>query len=386
MKQRYDKEGNVLPKGITQRPDGRYSGRFMYQGEPYIVSGDTIKKTIKALDALRYEVEHGIYAKESNITVDAWFKIWMDEYKANSVKASTAETYRQVYDAQIRPHIGKKQLKSIRPEMIQRLINQYYGDGLSKTRVNLPYIVLLNMYKQAERNGIVQSNPVSKVVLPKFVSKKERRVMSKDEQDTFLKYAASSQYYDIYLFALSTGMRINEILALQWQDIDFKKKVLQVNGTLVYLREQGKRIKDAPKTESSRREIPILNHVEALLKSRKKQQLENRLRFGEEWGYKEGLENTVFTDSLGKTIWDTQIRKDMQEIIKSIRADGKEFDTITPHTFRHTFATRALENGMKPKVVQMILGHSTLAMTMDLYSHVLPDTKAEEMQKLAHTF
>lgn len=122
--------------------------------------------------------------------------------------------------------------------------------------------------------------------------------------------------------------------------------------------------------------------VETLLKKIRKRQLENKLTLGQTWKEEKGLENLVFTYEGGGTLWDTGIRVDIRKIIDKIHASDIAFELITPHTFRHTFATRGLEQGIPLKIMQSILGHSSLAMTSDLYSHVLPNTKAEEMKKL----
>lgn len=154
-----------------------------------------------------------------------------------------------------------------------------------------------------------------------------------------------------------------------------------MTGTLVYVRNGGGRYKDSPKTESSRRDIPMLANVEGLLKGIRGEQMEKRLLLGSKWKEEKGLENLVFTYENGGALWDTGVRVDIGKIVNRIHAAGVGFDPITPHTFRHTFATRGMEQGIPLKVMQSILGHSSLAMTADLYSQVLPDTKAEKMKK-----
>jgi len=181
-------------------------------------------------------------------------------------------------------------------------------------------------------------------------------------------------------------MRIGEKCALQWQDIDFKNKLLKVRGTLVYLRDDKKRFKDSPKTSKNTRDIPMLDNVEQLLKKRKKNQLQSIILLGDKWKTEDSLKDIVFTYDTGGAMWLSAIRVDMKKIVDKINDADIEFEKITPHTFRHTFATRGLERGIPSKVMQTILGHTSLAMTMDLYSHVLPNTKAEEMQKLSGLF
>lgn len=122
----------------------------------------------------------------------------------------------------------------------------------------------------------------------------------------------------------------------------------------------------------------MLSNVETALRRVYKTQLQNKLLLGDK--FKDN--NYVFAGETGEPFWDTAIRVDMRKHVKRMKDDGIKIDYFVPHTFRHTFATRSLENGIKPKVLQTILGHSSLSMTMDIYSHVLPDEKEKEIKKL----
>lgn len=373
-----------LPKGIILRKDGRYMARFQYEGERYTLYDKNLKELLNKMDNMKYELKHGVYCKPKELTVTAWFDTWIEQYKSGTCKTSTIQTYRQSFEQYIKPILGKKKVTDIQPQMMQKIINDLYKKGFSKSRINIVYVVLCGMFEQAQRNKIIFSNPASALVFPKFrrISPNDRRVMTIEEQKIFLEYAKESQYYNFYVVALATGMRINEITALQWTDIDWINKIIHVTGTLVYVRNNGGRYKDNPKTDSSRRDIPMISYVEELLKGMRKTQLETRILFGTQWKEEKGLENLVFTYKGGGALWDTGVRVDIKKIIEKIHTAGIEFEPITPHTFRHTFATRGLEQGIPLKVMQSILGHSSLSMTSDLYSHVLPNTKAEEMKKL----
>jgi len=378
-----------LPRGIIfSEKEQRYTGRFMIDGVRYVVHGGTVTETTDKMDAMRYEVKHGIYCKPQDETIDSWFEVWMTQYKENTIKASTIQTYRQVFKSYISPKLGKRKICDIRSQMIQKLINDLYNAGYSKSRVNIVYVILIGMLRQAQKNQIIIHNPMDAIIFPKFKKKQQSdiRVMTREEQKLFMEYAAGSKYYDFYIIALQTGMRINEILALEWQDIVFPKKEIYVNGTLIYMRDGDRRYKDTPKTESSRRAIPILPDIENILKKRRKQQLENQMLLGKRWKKEKGLENIVLTYDEGGAFWDTGIRVDIKHIIRRINDANIQFRPITPHTLRHTFATRCVEQGMPLQVLKTILGHSSLAMTADLYSHVLPNVKREEMSKIIDLF
>lgn len=120
-----DLKGKELPKGITQRPDGRYMGRFQYEGEKYCLYDVDLDKLQERIEDMRYELRHGIYQKEQNITVSAWYKTWIEEYKKPAVKMGTIRIYEQNFQKYIAPELGKKKLKDIRPEHIQRLYSKW---------------------------------------------------------------------------------------------------------------------------------------------------------------------------------------------------------------------------------------------------------------------
>lgn len=135
-------------------------------------------------------------------------------------------------------------------------------------------------------------------------------------------------------------------------------------------------VEDTPKTKTSIREIPLTPDIIKFVEAQK--------HF---WGFKvTNINGYLFCDEKGNPLKEDTIKYEIRQVIKKIRQDGKEFPDITPHVFRHTFATRAIEEGMPPQVLKTIMGHSSLAITMDLYSHVMEDTKQKEMLSIANAF
>lgn len=379
-----DKNGKPLPKGITYREkEARYMGRFMYHGEAFTTYGKTLRETQKNLEKLKSEVMQGIYFKEDSVTFDIWFEIWIKDYKESSVKAGTIDVYQQNYNAYIRKTFGSKQMRDIRTDQIQRFYN-VMSKHFSHNTLEISRTVLNGMYTQAVRNEIIQKNPVTNAVLPRDNKRHIANVMSLKEQQIFLEYAKNTRHYPLYELALSTGMRSGELRGLQWSDVDFQERKIYITHTLVYL--HGEYRLSSPKTISSERDIPMLDNVYSLLKEQRKNQLEERIRMGSLWNPKENLENLVFTNSEGRPINRDRFKRGIDQVVKRITNDGISFPHITPHTFRHTFATRSIERGIQPKTLQTILGHNDLSTTMDTYAHVLPDTKTSEMQKLIGLF
>ena len=373
-----DKNGKELPKGIVLRSDGTYMGRFSYHGERKSVYGKDLKEVKQRLEDLRYELKHGTYANVQNLSLNSWFDTWLESYKKNTLKTGTYTAYRNQYNYYMRKGLGKKMIMDIRPEHIIKFYNELVEKDFATGSIKLLSAMLNGCFKQAERNGIISKNPVSLVAVPKGKAKKERVVFTVEQQELFLKYASNSYLQDFFTLALMTGMRNGELRGLQWTDIDFKKRVIFVNHTLVYTEEKGHFLDD-PKTKTSKRVIPMIDKCYNLLK-----QL-----------YKESQESTIinfndkrFVFSLydGSVITKDRVTIELNKIIDAMKSENIDVGHITCHCFRHTFATRAIEQGMPPQVLKTILGHSSLSMTMDLYSHVLPDTKHEEMKKIAKLF
>lgn len=366
---------NTLPKGVTQRPDGRYMARFQYKGEKYCLYDYDIDSLMERVTDLKYEVRHGVYAKECNLTVDDWFNQWLEEYKINVVKEATVFRYRTAYNGYILGAMGDKKLKDIRPDHIQRLYNELIGTET----VIIVSTVLSGMFGQAYKNQLINKNPVSLATVPKTrKEKRERRVLTVDEQEILLKYC-DGNLRDLIEVSLSTGMRTGELRGLLWSDVDFENKIIHITGTLTEL--NGRAFRETPKTMTSRRDIPMLENVERIfLRKLEARQNEDLSRLPK------GLEELVFKSRRGSPLSNTCYVRMLNRAVERINREGIEFEHVHPHALRHTFATRCIESGIPPQVLKTILGHSSLSMTMDLYAHVLPDTKAEEMQKIAKLF
>lgn len=370
-----DKKGKQLPPGIRQRENGRYEGRIRYKYKSYSVYAGTITETKKLMRDLRYKLEHGIFVERDKVTLTEWNKTWMEEYKKNRVKIGTYISYEKYYGSIIKDRLGSKYISDIRGEHIQKLYNDLVNKGYALSSIKIVAAVLNGCFQQAMRNGLIERNPVKLAELPRQTEKKTRQAMTKEQQAIFMEYAKESYLYNFFAVMLRTGMRNGEMRGLKYTDIDKKAKVLHIQRTLKLIEGVGY-MEDTPKTISSNRSIPLTEDTMRLLEAQRKY-----------WGFKvEKMNRYLFCNEDGDPLSRERVQGEIDRVIKRIRAAGNEFDRITPHVFRHTFATRAIEAGMQPQVLKTILGHSSLAMTMDLYSHVLPDTKAEEMEKIAGVF
>ena len=302
---------------------------------------------------------------------DDWFSFWMEEYKRNSVKVGTFETYRQFYKSLIFPAIGKIPLCKIKSNDIQSLCNRLFESGYAISSLKIVFVLIKSSLKRAVLNGILERNPADSVQLPRNTVPKRRTALTKEQQDLFSKFSKESPLYQFFAVMLRTGLRNGELRGLKFSDIDFKNRIIHVRRTIKYLDGKGF-FEDSPKTISSFRDIPITDEVFLLLQN----------QFSEEFA----PEYYVFPGKNKKPLGRDYVQYELNRIIQRINENGYSFERITPHVFRHTFATRAIESGMSPQVLKTILGHSSLSMTMDLYSHVLPDTRALEMAKISSAF
>ena len=216
---------------------------------------------------------------------------------------------------------------------------------------------------------MITFNLVPLAEIPKCKEKKEKYVFTKEEQNQFMEYIKKSYLYDFFRVTIMTGMRNGKTRALRWCDIDFEKKLISVNHTLVWITGEGHML-DTPKTKASKRKIPMLSQVYDILSEKKKQA--DSMGTGNE-------DNFVFCLPDGSELSRSRIEIQLEITEKHMLEEGIPVGHFTCHTLRHAFATRAIENVMKPQVLKTILGHSNISMTMDLYAHVLGDDKAQKM-------
>lgn len=388
-----------LPKGISIRKDGRYQARYTLNGKRYTIYGKTLKEVEKKLRDAKYEIDHGIYAKPDRITVDSWYKTWVKEYRENVVRETTRISNAKAYK-HVSAEIGKMKLQAVRPEHVQKVLNRMKREGYSEGYIDHARMVMNMMFSQAFLNGMIVTNPVSRSVLPKVEDKENihRRALTEEEQKAFLDAACTRKpyYADIFYVGFSTGMRIGEINGLEWKDIDFKKMEIHIEGTLIKV--AGKEFyKGQVKTGSSRRTVPLLPEIAKRLKKHKVEQAKLRMMMGDKWEPVKGLEHLVFTTMFGKPLMSLSVGRYINSTVNAVnRIEAKRaeqehrkpvvMETFCPHAMRHTFATRALEKGIPPKVVQSYLGHATIDVTMNIYTHVTEELEREEIKKIANQF
>ena len=274
----------------------------------------------------------------------------------------------------------------------QQILNKMFDDGkYSYGTMELTMITLHALFKGAVENGYIIRNPADNLKLKKRNlddNENNRRVLTRDEQRDFIKYAKKSIYYNAFSLVLETGLRCGEIGGLQWSDIDLDSGFLYVKRTLLQDSKKGGFYYGIPKSKSSKRKVPLTDEAKNILLDQQKLQYKLKHQSSEwhnEWN------DLVFSTINGNPVGASTFRITMIRIVKNINKDreadalGGEYEIFEHcymHSLRHTFATRCIEKGVQPKTLQKILGHSSIQVTMDLYVHVTDDHMSEEIKKM----
>lgn len=377
-----DLKGKELGIGITQRKDGLYQGRYTDRFGK--------KRTIyeKKLTDLRKNLAKAITENENfvsvsqNITLDAWFDRWMKIYKEKSVRPNTKREYTHIYSKSISPYIGNRNVNSLVKSDIQRLIDKAHEDGYKYERQNKIKVILSDMFSRAMEDDLMIKNPAIGVKLradKKIIAK----ALSLEEQNTFFDFCKNTFYDNLFNVAVNTGLRPGELFALQLSDVNMERGYIDVNKTLVYqkyLDDERKTFHvEPPKTKQSYRKVPInsvcRNYLERQFElkkvvSQKRPKQQNEYLFV-----------TKFNTPLNSVIYSDAIKAVVRQI-NLMRPLDNQFEGFSGHTFRHTFATRCFEAGVNGKIVQSYLGHASLKMTMDLYTHVTDEKSSIDIEKI----
>lgn len=366
-----DLKGKELGTGICQRKDKKYTARFTGKNQKRIEKHfQSVREAKKWLAEAKYEDEHSNISAASSMTVDAWFEYWINEIKGNNVRPNTVRNYKERYAKNIKAYLGKMLLCDVKPLHCQNVLNQMAKENYRNSTIVQTSITMFGLFSSALENDMIIKNPVTKTVkCTSGKESKEKRVLTVDEQKLFLDTVKGTSNYNQYAFLLQTGLRIGELIGLKWSDIDFKKNVVHIRRTMEYRHSVGEWRTGEPKSKAGYREVPLTQEAIRILKNQ--QEKNSKLK----------VVSLKFADSvfLSRNGEPTKNSAYDTKIYYYCKKAGIE--NFSVHTLRHTFATRCIEAGMRPKTLQEILGHSNLSITMNLYVHVTEDEKEKEMKK-----
>lgn len=368
-----------LGAGVRKRADGTLEKRFSVKGVRYSVYGKNSKELSEKEQELRGQIKENSYINNHNITLDKYHEEWKNA-KRGTIKESTELVNENRYKKHIKPALGNKKIVDIEKRELVHLQKEL-SEKLSPSTVNLIFTHIKMILNDAVNDGIIIKSPAVGIK-PLKVEKKAtdtiHRALTVEEQKLFMQEIKNDWYYELIALLLCTGMRIGECTALTWQDIDYKNNVIHITKT-VTRKASGEYIVGTPKSKTSNRDIPMNDTIKEILKSQREKQ--NAIR-----GNVIGLKQNVFENLSGGMVYNNSVKGVIVKALERINKEREIIEYFSIHALRDTFATRYIEQGGSPQVLKTILGHSSLAMTMDLYSQVLPNTKQKEMDSIKIAF
>lgn len=351
---------------MKKRADGRYCKQvlvgYSFDGKRKFktIYGKTIKEVEKKEREIKNSIEKGLSIEDS-IALGEWSDMWLKVYK-NNVEYNTRVMYENAINKHIKPELGMMQLKNLKSIHIQKLLNKLI-DGEHYRTAEVVKLTIKQILKHALIEGYISRDITATI---KIATKKspEKRILTREEVEA-IKNASLSQKQRVFIDIMHhAGLRKGETLALKKEDIDIFMKTIRVNKSLYY------KVNDAfikePKSRAGYRNVPIPN---MLIK---------------ELGvYTQNLKSDIlFPMNNGNYMTKSSFRKFWDNIISCIGEQLGEKPNITPHTFRHTYATNLYHSGIDEKKAQYFLGHSSIQMTMDVYTHLDKQEVTEEISKL----
>jgi integrase len=369
-------DGSISSK---PRKDGRWAASFYHEGKRHYVYGATRQEAKEKLKEAMDKANRGLLVNAQKTTVAEYFEHWLS-VKRMAIKASTYEIYDVNVQAHIVPELGTIQLQKLSRPRIQQFVSKLRDrrreDGRPMQPRSIRYIVAL--LKQALEDAVkwqmLSSNPCTGVVLPRM-EEAEMKVLDSDQAQALLRFVQGDRLEGIISLALATGMRQGELLGLKWSDIDFEQKTLTVQRTVYQLK--GETAKESsPKTKGSRRTIRVASFAMEALKRHRQKQLEIRLQAGQQWQNKD----LVFCRADGTHTPAGSLQYQFHRLLERAGLPDIRF-----HDLRHSCATLLLKMGVDVKVIQSILGHTSLTMTMR-YLHYLASMGADVAARLDDLF
>lgn len=377
-----DLKGKELGVGLSQRKDGVYQGRYKdrFNKIKYIY-GTKLSEVKKEL-AVAIAENIQFTSIRDDIKLDDWFNRWIEVYKKKSVRPNTLREYTHIYNKNISPFLGNRNINSFVKSDIQTLIDKIADDNYKYERQNKIKVILNDMFSRAIEDDLMIKNPAKGV---KLRADKELKAftLTIKQQIEFLEASKGTFYDNLYNVALNTGLRPGELFALTPNDIHLDEGYIDVNKALVYQKYLDDKCKtfhiEPPKTKQSYRQVPI--NSECIKYLEKQFELKDIVKCKRPKEQNNYLFVTSYNTPLNSQIYSDSIKAIVKQI-NLARSFDNEFPVFSGHTLRHTFATRCFEAGVQAKVVQSYLGHATLKMTMDLYTHVTEERAAVDIERI----
>ena len=365
---------------IFKRKDGRWCAAYYDEAfHRHFVYGKTQSEAKKKLNEKRNELP---IKQNQDLTVQTWVLEFLMKYKKNELKITTFDSYMGMYRKHIcGSHLGTMKLDKVSTEVLQRYYNDKIKDGYSSKTVREIETILNSAFTMALKLRMMRENPNLYTTIPKKV-KYEAKVLSQDEVKRILAEAKEEELYPIVITTVYTGMRKGEVMALKWDNVDFEQRKIFVKNSLCRIEDKqldanGRRHIHyeilEPKTKKSIRMIPMLDEVyDALMEQKKRQDVDKEK-------YKDIYtdQGFVFADLIGNHLPQRPFMDKYHKFLQKYNITDIRF-----HDLRHTFASLLIESDVSMKVIQELLGHSTITTSMDIYTHISDKKKEQALDRL----
>jgi integrase len=355
---------------IYQRPDGRWCAQVTLNGRRLTTYRKTQRECREWLKEIIAQIDEGLTIAGARATLTDYLERWLETSKP-SLRTRSWQQYSQIVRQHIIPSIGTIRLKDLRPDQVQLFYTAKIDNGTGVRTVQLIHAVLHRSLAQAMKWGLIARNPSDPVDKPR-PKRTEMHTLDLEQVRALLKVVEGEPLEALYHLAVTTGLRQGELLGLRWTDLHWETGTLHVQRQLLYVRGRGFVFAE-PKSAAGRRVVTLgAAMLGKLREHRERQELRCRI-VGERWQDNE----LIFPSSIGTPI-------EARNLVRSLRQLTRQagLPEIRFHDLRHTAATLMLQQGVHPKVVQERLGHSTISLTLDTYSHVLPSLQQDAADKL----
>lgn len=385
MANRKDSKNRVLRNGETERKDGRYMYRYTDKktGQRKTIYARDLPELREKEKSVLSDVEDNIRTggNVKSLTVNDLFRHYLE---IKEISDSTKVNYRSTWKNNVEDSIGRYKVVQVLPSDIKKLYSGLSQKGLAKSSIKCVHNLLHPVLEMAVDDDIIRRNPVKSVWGDYGREPEEKKALTVAQQKRLMEFVKSDTTYNAYCpmltVMLGTGARCGELVGLTWDDVDMEKKEIHIRRTLVY-KDYGDGLKlhvSTPKTKSGIRTIPMSDGVYNAFAQQK--ELNSLLGKDKNRFEVEGLQDFVFITRNDRPLLMCSVNKILSNIIKAVNAQGQEetFPDISAHTMRHTFCTRMAENGMDIKVLQYLMGHANINITMQVYNHIADSSRIEK--------
>ena len=394
--ERKDNKGRILRKGESQRADGRYDYRYVDKltGKRQSFYANTLVELREKERKLRRDREDGIFTdtESRNLTVNTLFERYMSLIE---IAPATEKNYRSLWNKHARDDLGNMKVTEVKQSHVRAVYSRMSKAGYAKSTIQLLRTMLYPALELAVNDDLIRKNPAKGAFLDYGRAPVKRKALTADQQQRLLQFAEESRFYRVHVpllqVMLGTACRCGEIIGLTWSDVDFENGHITIDHQLTY-KDYGdgwKFHRREPKTEAGKRTIPMTEEVrEALIEQRK-----NQLATGTSSNVEiDGLRNFVFTTRNGRPVMPSDINNILKNLVDGYNALERKtaknefrkpalIPHISAHILRHTGCTRLSEKGMNPKVLQYLMGHADITVTMNVYNHIADLSHVEDEVK-----